>query len=129
MQNARPAWQDARLQSSHAGTRVLAPALAQQIAGPTRQNSGPAQQIAGPTRQNSGLARQISGPAQQVAGCVELISSSSIGPQGLLSSSWAPEQVTCSALGSFRAPKRVSSGVLSSSWAEQCTEVAVTTMQ
>ena len=115
MQNARPAWQDARLQSSHAGTRVLAPALAQQIAGPTRQNSGP--------------ARQISGPAQQVAGCVELISSSSIGPQGLLSSSWAPEQVTCSALSSFRAPKRVSSGVLSSSWAEQCTEVAVTTMQ
>ena len=119
MQNAQSAWQDARLQNSHAGSPVFAPVLAQQLTepaqqdsgpaqqftGPAQQDSGPAQQFTGPAQQDSGLrpaqqvaepARQDSGPTQQVARCAELISSSSIGPQGLLSSSWAPKQVACS---------------------------------
>ena len=106
MQNAQSAWQDARLQNSHAGSPVLAPVLAQQLAEPAQQDSGPAQQFTGPAQQDSGLrpaqqvaepARQDSGHTQQVARCAELISSSSIGPQGLLSSSWAPKQVPRSA--------------------------------
>ena len=113
MQNAQSAWQDARLQNSHAGSPVFAPVLAQQLtepaqqdSGPAQQFTGPAQQFTGPAQQDAGLrpaqqvagpARQDSGPTQQVARCAELISSSSIGPQGLLSSSWAPKQVPRSA--------------------------------
>ena len=116
MQIAPSAWQDARLQSFNAGSSVFAPVLAQQLTEPARQDSGPAQQFAGPAQQDSGLrpaqqfagpAQQDSGPTQQVARCAELISSSSIGPQGLLSSSWAPKQVACSPLSSFRAPEQV----------------------
>ena len=136
MQNAQSAWQDARLQNSHAGSPVFAPVLAQQLTEPAQQDSGPAQQFTGP-------AQQDSGPTQQVARCAELISSSSIGPQGLLSSSWAPKQVACSALSSFRAPEQVprsahravaGSQTCFERCAEQflgesCTEIAVTTTQ